>query len=285
MKPISYIMQGDNIMMVINNNPINITKSHLNYEIIKECIKTKNWEAIPKLADIKRALVEYVSSTNSGFTFNGSNVLRNGEVLHNNITERILKMFREGFDIQPMMNFVENLYKNPSKRAVDELYGFMEKCALPITDDGCLLAYKKVRDNYFDVYSGTISNHVGATVTMQRNDVDDNSDRTCSSGLHFCSIDYLSKFGGERIVIVKVNPADVVSIPSDYNHSKARCCEYTVVGELGEGVNPDVLLQKPVNNDYSIDKLYRRNSAGFWIDSKGKFVAKNKLPKALQEMD
>ena len=34
-------------------------------------------------------------------------------------------------------------------------------------------------------------------------------------------------------MIVKVNPKDVTSIPSDYNFAKGRCCRYEVVEEYG----------------------------------------------------
>ena len=69
---------------------------------------------------------------------------------------------------------------------------------------------------------------------MERYDVDDNRDNTCSTGLHFCSKDYLNSFGGARTVIVKINPRDVVSIPSDYNQTKGRACRYEVVGEIDQ---------------------------------------------------
>ena len=42
----------------------------------------------------------------------------------------------------------------------------------------------------------------------------------------------MNHFGGERIVIVKINPRDVVSIPTDYNDSKGRACRYEVVDEI-----------------------------------------------------
>jgi hypothetical protein len=38
--------------------------------------------------------------------------------------------------------------------------------------------------------------------------------------------------GSDRIVIVKINPMDVVSIPKDYNNAKGRCCRYIVVNEV-----------------------------------------------------
>jgi hypothetical protein len=150
---------------------------------------------------------------------------------------------------------MENLMNNPSKRAVDELYRFLEKNNLPITPDGHFLAYKKVRENYMDCHSGTFDNSVGKVCEMERNHVDDDKDRTCSTGLHFCSQEYLKSFGGERTMIVKVNPRDVVSIPSDYNDSKGRACRYEVVGELG--VNPEDAFTSSVQenaNDYqSVD--------------------------------
>ena len=33
-------------------------------------------------------------------------------------------------------------------------------------------------------------------------------------------------------MLLKINPADVVSIPIDYNNSKGRCCRYEVIKEL-----------------------------------------------------
>jgi hypothetical protein len=93
---------------------------------------------------------------------------------------------------------------------------------------------------------------------MERFDVDDNKDNTCSTGLHFCSQSYLSCFGGERTVIVKINPADVVSIPSDYNDAKGRACRYEVIGELE--VEPEKAFTMPVQES-AHDAFARRWNA------------------------
>jgi len=68
---------------------------------------------------------------------------------------------------------------------------------------------------------------------MERNSVDDNPNNTCSTGLHFCSLEYLKGFWGTsgHTMIIKINPMDVVSIPVDYDNSKGRCCRYVVVDE------------------------------------------------------
>jgi hypothetical protein len=115
-----------------------------------------------------------------------------------------------------------------------------------------------------DVHSGTMLNAPGCVVEMERNRVDDNKDNTCSTGLHFCGMSYLNHFGGERTVIVKVNPADVVSIPSDYNGAKGRACRYEVVGELG--VEPEDAFDKPVQ-EMSNNQSYDMGGSQSWPDS------------------
>ena len=70
---------------------------------------------------------------------------------------------------------------------------------------------------------------------MPRNFVNDNKEETCSTGLHFCSREYAEGFfgnSGDRMMVIKINPRDVVSIPVDYNNTKGRCSRYEVVGEL-----------------------------------------------------
>ncbi len=71
-------------------------------------------------------------------------------------------------------------------------------------------------------------------MTEPREECDDNPDQTCSRGLHFCAASYLSNYGsgGSRIVVVKINPRDVVAFPRDYNLAKGRACAYQVVGEV-----------------------------------------------------
>jgi hypothetical protein len=173
--------------------------------------------------------------------------------MHGVLTNRLIEMYHDGFPIEPLIAFMENLMSNPSKRAVEELYGFLEKGNLPLTPDGYFLAYKKVRQDFRDCHTGTMDNSVGQVVEMERNAVDDDQNRTCSAGLHFCSKEYLPHFGGHdsRTVILKINPRDVVSIPTDYNNAKGRACRYEVIGELG--VHPDQAFVAPVQTEAAKD--------------------------------
>jgi hypothetical protein len=253
-----YIVQGSNITVVIGTTPHTVSKSHIAYNKLLNAIKAGDWETVQNIIEPKKAVINFGQGN---IEIQGDQIFWKGREMHNALTKRMVAMIQEDFPVEPLVAFMENLMENPSKRAVNELYGFLEKNTLPITSDGCFLAYKKVRADYLDCHSGTVLNKPAAymtdedtaaleeavgknsevtvavedgvtVVSMERNLVDDDQNRTCSTGLHFCSKDYLSVFGGDRIVILKINPRDVVSIPNDYNDSKGRCARYEIVDEI-----------------------------------------------------
>ena len=227
------MIQGKNIVVVIGNNPHTISSTHISYEKVKEAIKANDWDTVKEIIEPRKVVLNYGAGN---IAIQGDKMFWKGTELHTTLAVKMIEMLREGFPIEPMVNFMDNLYQNPSKRAVDELYGFLEKGNLPITPDGCFLAYKKIRNDYKDIHSGTMDNSVGTVVEMERNEVDDNANRTCSTGLHFCSKDYLGHFGGHdsRTVVLKINPKDVVSIPADYHSTKGRACRYEVIEEINK---------------------------------------------------
>lgn len=225
----SLIKPNSIIITTATGQQYTVASDHPRWDDIKEAVKAKDYKAAVSMID----LASHINAAG-----NGKVVVRQGVVWYGNtsvnnyLTSRILDMLREGFDINPMCNFMENLMQNPSKRAVDSLYHFLEVGNMPITEDGCFVTYKRVRDDYTDVRTGTFSNRVGSVVEMPRNQVDEDPDQTCSYGLHVCSAEYLNHFSGARIVLCKVNPRDVVAIPRDYNDTKMRVCRYEVIGEI-----------------------------------------------------
>jgi len=244
------------VTVMVNGQTHTINSDHANYNKIREALKTKDLDLVEKLINVAKAVTKYVAGR---VTVVGDKVMYGDHEVKGSVVQRIIAMLNEGFDAEPVIKFLENLMSNPSKRAVDELYGFLEATSLPITEDGCFLAYKKVNNDYMDFYTRRISNKLASlmspqelaalpvtvgnvttevvngvtTLSMPRNQVDDERDRTCSYGLHFCSLSYLPHYHGGAgcVLIVKINPADVVSIPSDYNNAKGRTCRYEVIGE------------------------------------------------------
>jgi len=227
-----------------------VNADHSGYENALQAVRERRYDDFLVIANPATIVHRYGDDR---ITIEGGVVTFDDEVLHGTLADRMVDMIQDGFGVEPLANFLINLDANPSRRAVDELYGFLEKGDLPITDDGYFVAYKKVKDDYKDCHTGTIDNSVGEVVKMKRNRVNDNKDQTCSSGLHFCSRSYLGSFGGQRIMILKINPRDVVSIPSDYNDAKGRCCEYEVTGEIDnldeEGLEGSVYEQAAVTQD------------------------------------
>ncbi len=164
-------------------------------------------------------------------------VYLDGEVLENAIVERVRLFASNGLPVEPILKFIENLEANPSYNSRNQLYGFLEHMDIVLTDDGCFLGYKAVSSNYYDKYTGTILNTVGSTHRMDRRLIDDNPNTHCGRGLHVGSILYAGVGGfyhsyGDRVMLVKVNPANAVCVPADHSCQKLRVCEYTVIGEV-----------------------------------------------------
>jgi hypothetical protein len=238
------IKTNGSITLYLNGECMTVATDHPNYNKVIDALKTGETDGLETLINVAKAVVQYASGqirVENGVVFYGS------FELHNTLTNRILRMMNEGFKFDHMIKFLENLLQNPSNRAVNETYTFLENYGLPITDDGCFLAYKAVRNDYKDIYSGTIDNSIGATPSMPRNMVDEVYERDCSTGLHVGALDYVVQYGhfvkgavvsegGNRLLLVKVNPKDVVSVPLYAGHPKMRVSQYTVVSEIKDVV-------------------------------------------------
>ncbi len=226
----AYIISANNIVLFHNGEVLTKQRNCSQEEAILNAIREGDYDTAARWMTQEKAVAEFVAD--SDITISNHEVCFRGVPIDNSLTKRIIQMREEGFSIAPMVAFLNNLLKNPSHRAIKELYEFLEKSDLPITDDGHFLAYKRVTFDYKDCHSNTISNRVGDRPKMPRNEVDDDCNNTCSTGLHFASLDYLKHYCGERLMVLKINPENVVSIPADYNATKGRCCEYEVVQEL-----------------------------------------------------
>lgn len=229
MEKYQYIITPNTVMVACEGEITTVDSSHKNFDLIVECVKSGFFEDAIKYSDAVAALREYldgdITVTNAGVTYKGKNMT-------SELTARMIDSMEAGVEPKELSKFMANVMENPSFRSVQELFRFLEACSLPITSDGHFLAYKRVREDYTDVHSGTFDNSVGQVVEMERNEVNDNADETCSAGLHFCSRSYLGHFGGSNIMVLKIHPKDVVSIPTDYNDAKGRCCKYEVIGQV-----------------------------------------------------
>lgn len=237
----NYLIGNDgNVTAVVAGEVYTFGKSHPRYNKLISHLKHNNVEHFEASFDVVSQLNEYCEGY---INANGSNLSWNGIEMPDMFAGTILDMIQQGYPFEPMLNFLDNMSQNPSDHAIVELFEFMKNKNMPITGDGHFLAYKAVRSDYKDIYSGKIDNSVGNVCEVERKRVDSNRDHHCAAGLHVGAFDYAKSYGGidlddeeggdgNKLMICKVNPRDVVSVPSDCRCQKLRCCRYEVVSEF-----------------------------------------------------
>lgn len=196
-------------------------------------IKENRLSDVPNLVSVAQALE---NKSKGNVVVKDGDLLIRGVKVPAELARKIQSFVNEGLPYQPLIKFAENLQGNPSFRAVNELFQFLEKNDHPFTENGNFIAYKRVRSDFKDIHSGTFDNSPGTSPEVYRNQVDEDPNRTCSNGLHVANWTYAhTQFASHNpttdiMLEVEVNPADVVAIPTDYNQSKMRVCKYKVLG-------------------------------------------------------
>ena len=250
---VPFMWVDGNLTVILKNKAHQVIPDHTNYKLILAALPTATEDELLELVDIEKAVASFSDGQVS--IVNGK-VMFEGEEVHGSISKRIIEFMSKGLPFEPLVKFLENLMENPSMQSQQELYDFLEHENLPITEDGCFLAYKAVSKDFKDKWKGTFDNKVGQVCEMRRAKVDDNRKAGCSAGLHAGALNYVANYGnvdaGDNIVIVKINPEDVVSVPSDCNCEKLRTCKYEVVG-LYQGELPKPLYKAEFEADSYVD--------------------------------
>lgn len=236
MKPTASLFNPDPfsgyLVVFIDGKQYTINASDNQFTSAVNAFKSEEWDTLQDILNPTKK-IQSLYAKYEQIEVKDGNVFVNDEPVNSLIAERIIQFLDNGIDCVPVFKFFIKLQNNPSKRAVDELYTFLEHKNLPITDNGNFLAYKAVRADYLDVHSGKFSNVVGEVLSMPRNKVDDNKENGCSYGFHAGTLEYASGFKpyNGKMMIVEIDPSDVVSIPTDSECQKLRTCRYKVVGE------------------------------------------------------
>ena len=252
---IAYTLTNNSITVVLNNKVYTVSNGQPQWESVLEAIRNNDEKTLQNVLTVINTITSF---TEGNVTVKDNQVFYRNVPLDNYVVEKVLDFARNKLPLQPILRFINNLMKNPSRSAVQELYKFLEHKNMPITPNGNFLAYKGVQNDYYSKTAGTIVvlkgqvkdgriyNGVGEEIEVERNCVCDDRNVGCSAGLHAGSVTYATDFGrGGKVVIVEINPADVVSVPDDCSCQKLRTCKYKVVGEYV------VPLDNHYNNSYS----------------------------------
>lgn len=184
-----------------------------------------------------------------------------------------------------LINFLTKLYKNTSSFVRSQFLPWLAfttktgNTLFTIAPDGDVLGYKgftlnskkemvSVNSGYAEVngvpHNGQIRNLPGDTITMPRSMVQDDPSVACSTGLHIGTFEYASGFAGNHMMLVKFNPEDIVSVPTDCDGQKIRVCRYEVIGRIEKPIkggflktNEDLkaLTEEVVIEDYAYDYI------------------------------
>jgi hypothetical protein len=207
--------------------------------------------------------------------------------------------------INKYKNFWTLISLNPDSRVRNNIFWFIRKWGMQITDSGLIIAYRNavlkkennftvqevkdiINDYYYtkfvkneepskeltekynliinedqespiftDAHSRTTTIKLGTPVSIPRSECDADQEHSCSRGLHVGAKGWLkSNYFGDVGLMVLVNPANIVAVPTIDEYGKMRTCEYFPIAIIDFDSNGDI-VEKP----YSLhnDVAYLKN--------------------------
>ena len=235
------------VVFVAGSTPQVASQSHPNYDRIVEGALAGD-DSIIELFDIAATAAQKFSRLSERVTTANGRLYLDGEEVDNALSAQVLRFMDEGVeDYKPLVAFFENVQANPNEHSREQLYEWLSRRDFTITADGMIVGYKGVDpqdDGTFlsissgkaivdgEVVTGRIPTNLGSIIEMPRSEVEWDPTVGCHTGLHVGTFDYASSFGRGAVLEVHVNPRDVVSVPTDSDAAKVRCCRYNIVAKI-----------------------------------------------------
>ena len=231
---LGYTITRDAITVVHEGEAVTVTSKEPTHADLLKALLAEDWDQAVYFLSLNNIIVDM---TDGDVAIEDGCVLYQGFEVHSTVAREILKLVEEGQNVTPLMRFLARVENNPLISARNETFDFLQAHGFHIDEDGYIIAYKSVRENYTDHHSGEMDNSVGATVTEDRARCSTDRNVACAPGLHFATWGYANTFGGNsaRIMVVRVDPADITSIPKDHSNQKARAWRYVIVSEITDG--------------------------------------------------
>jgi hypothetical protein len=237
------------------------TREHPNFPMILQRINDATTEQeVIDLFDVRSAISGRFNKVSDRVSIRGNNVYFDNMPQEGVLVDTILQFHYAGSDdFMSLVNFMEKIELNPNPHSREHLFRWLKSGRFSITPDGDIIAYKGVNrktgatmvkpgdpnDEYFSTVSGPaivdgnphqrgyVPNKPGVIVEMARNEVRFDPQVTCSTGLHVADWSY-AKNMGNSVLMVLVNPRDVVSVPVDHGDKKMRVCRYKVLKQVDQ---------------------------------------------------
>lgn len=232
--------EAQSLTVLIDGALYPVTNEHPRFTEIRDTVINGGTVTVADL-DVAEGLADSLALTER-LSLSGTTLLFDGDPVRNSVVDKTLELYRLGNNYKPLVNFLEKLLTNPNQNSVEQLWTWLDAHGFTITSDGDFIAYKGVRPENGTFVSishgpatvdgkavnGAVPNHIGAVVELPRSKVVSDSFVGCASGLHAGTWEYASSFGQGAVLTVRINPRDVVSVPTDCEAQKLRTCRYKV---------------------------------------------------------
>lgn len=258
---IAYIINNAGMTLFLENRVVNVKKSSNKFSEILELFDNGLTgetlkESVEEILDSSNFIEEGFSEDLSEFE---------GIKMHPVFVEKLRRLYDDGYPTHCIKEFFQRYSENPSFELVQlenissnqfGLFDFLSVRELPITEDGCFLAYKGVQDSYWSIngnpktrilkgqvnVAGQIYNGPGQVIECHRGDVDSSRQACSTHGLHVGSLEYAKNWAGPsgKVLVVKVDPKDVVSVP-EREACKCRVSKYEVIQEIEREIESPVV--------------------------------------------
>lgn len=244
-----FTISNQSLTFYIKGRPFSLVRDHGSYAAVREHLLAPDAPHDPEwlhsMVDVRAALMR---ESQGRIVFDGDDIVFRGKPLHNVWVDKILDFRNAGETYSPIWNALDRLVHNPIPAAIERLPIFLERTKLGFLPDGRFIAFKGVNANYESARAnldGTRFTHqIGDKPRMAREDVDADPNQTCSHGLHVGAPGYVRDHynGGKyALVLVAVDPVDVVAVPTDYDGEKMRVCGYEVIDHLDQDYSDELL--------------------------------------------
>lgn len=220
------------------------TTTHPNFDAILDSLEygMPTEAQVVGMFDVGVALGQKFDKVSERVSVNAGRIFFDGVQVDDVLAQVTIAFHNEGHsEFERLVRFMEKVEINPNEHSRKNLFNWLATHKFGIAPDGDFIAYKGVREVMGElksgaqgralvngvVFNGQIPNKPGTIIEMPRDQVQHNPGVACSTGLHVANFGFAKGYG--TVLRVKVNPRDVVSVPTDSGGDKMRVCRYKVI--------------------------------------------------------
>lgn len=277
MSRFSYTLSHDGtIVLYADGEVYTVRTDHRGYATIADALKREDYHTALSSLDFVARLADYVSSTGL-LRVDRRRVYYRDRELKFAFVQRLIHMLEEGAPVANFVRYIERSMMNPSRTCIEELFKFSDnpqkRTPLPLLPDGRVLAYKTVREDWYDWHTGKVLytplhikyaddprvddmswllDQPGELIGVPRWEVDDNAANLCSTGFHAGTFEYVKRFHAgspRKFLAVAIDPSQVVAASGESSQDKIRCHVLECRQELTEDYILRALGEEPPTPD------------------------------------